>query len=652
MFALLPGALLAGIGFALLGLGILLLYALPGFFLFWRMGERQLWMLAAGAALGTAGVLYLVAIIGEISSLFGIFLPLGVGFALTLFWLRVHPSVGRELQLVVEWPLVALMFFQIVLVLPVYLAVGRSDGNDLLFQAFFNADFFKHLSHTQAIANQGLPAIDLFSAGGPLNYYWLQYLIPANALKLWPGIDPVKALLAMQHYQSLSLTMLLYGLCRSFSVRPRVSAVAVGLGLTTLSLDGLGVMLYNLGNDWLEVVRQVNVESWDLGINLGFPWTGAASSLYRLYLYVPQHQLALAFFVAWLILFRTMPEFRLRAMLLLPLPGISWMTGGGALLIVLCLELSRAWNRRHYGVLLPALAAALAGVLFVFLSGQISGRVEGDPFIHRDFAVMSVPATQRLLLSAWTILSSFGLLAILGFIGASQKLIDLRESPDSRSLPLLMLVLILLLWLAASLTVDLPGLLIEVQLKASFLFLPALILGTGLLFLWRPFKGWSPILRGGLLFVFLLGLPSMVHDLIWHLRPEGQWVVRVPLADRAAMQWIKQQTPVDALFQQYPERPFLLGGREVWLPAFAGRAVAYSPRSSFVEHSKKAATDIFCIQTSVAERRRLAAQLDLDYLYLSASLQPNEYVALSAEFARTGWRTVFQLPSVSVWALR
>jgi hypothetical protein len=118
------------------------------------------------------------------------------------------------------------------------------------------------------------------------------------------------------------------------------------------------------------------------------------------------------------------------------------------------------------------------------------------------------------------------------------------------------------------------------------------------------------------------------------------------------MEWISKQTPVDALFQQYPEQPFLLGGREVWLPVFAGRAIAYSPRSAYGFHVEKAATDIFSIQTDTAERRRLADTLDLDYLYLSASLQPNEYSALAAEFARTGWRAVYQQSSVSVWALR
>jgi hypothetical protein len=578
-------------------------------------------------------------------------LPLGVGFAMTIIWWRM-PSTNTSFPLPpIEWPLVSLVLLQIVFVLPVYLAVGRTDGNDFLFPAFFNADFFKHLSHTQAIANQGLPAVDLFSAGGRLHYYWLQYLIPASALKMWPGVDTVGALLAMQHYQNLLLTTLLYALCRSFKVKSSVAAIAVGLGLVTLSLDGLGVALNNLGDDWQEVVRQVNVESWDIGTNFGLTWTGSASSLFRLYLYVPQHQLALIFFVAWLILFRTMPELRLRAMLLLPLPGISWMTGGGALLVALCLELWRAWNQRHYGFLQPVLTAVLAGVLFVFLSDQISSQAVRDPFIQRDFAGLP-PATERFLLSVWTILSSFGLLAILGSIGVVQKLFDLQESWNTNLLPVLTLVLILLLWLAVSVTVDSPGLLLEAQLKTSFLFIPVLILGTSLLFMRWPFKEWLPGLRAGLVFVFLLGLPSMAHDLIWHLRPEDRWVVRVPVADLAAMQWIKQHTPVDALFQQYPEAPFLLGGREVWLPVFAGRAVAYSPRSAFVSQSGKAATDIFRIQTAVAERRRLAGILNLDYLYLSASLQPNEYTALAAEFARTGWRAVYQQGLVSVWALR
>jgi hypothetical protein len=215
-----------------------------------------------------------------------------------------------------------------------------------------------------------------------------------------------------------------------------------------------------------------------------------------------------------------------------------------------------------------------------------------------------------------------------------------------------MLALVLMLWLAVSNIVDSPGLLIEAQLKTSFLFIPVLILGAGLLFLRWPFKAWLPGARAGLAFVFLLGLPSMAHDLVWHLRPEGQWIVRVPAADRVAMEWISKQTPVDALFQQYPEQPFLLGGREVWLPVFAGRAIAYSPRSAYGFHVEKAATDIFSIQTDTAERRRLADTLDLDYLYLSASLQPNEYSALAAEFARTGWRAVYQQSSVSVWALR
>lgn len=652
LFVFLPSAVLAGIEFAIVGLGVVALYALPGLLLFWRAGERQLWMLAVGAAISIAGLLFFVATVGWIAEGVAGLLPLGAGIGLVLVWRRMRPPTMRRFSLSPDWSLAVLLLLQIGAVLPVYMAVGRLEENDTLFHAFFNADFFKHLSHTQAIANQGLPGADLFSAGGTLRYYWLQYLLPATALRVVPSADPVGALLAMQHYQNLLLTTLLYALCRSFSVGPRVAAMAVALGLVTLSLDGLGVALSSLGDAWWDVARGINVESWDLGLNLGLDRAAAMSSLFRLYLYVPQHQLALACFVAWLVLLRTMPEFWLRAVLLLPLPGISWMTGGGALLVAACLEVSWAWSRRRFDALLPLFASALGGVLFVFLSGQFNNTALGDPFIHRDFGDLLASTTERLLLAVWSVFSSFGLLALLGFIGVVQKLADTREDWPPRSLPSQLFVFVLLLWLAVSVTVDSPGLLIEAQLKTSFLFIPVLVLGTGLLLLRWPFKEWLPGLRASLTVVLLLGLPSMAHDIIWHLSPLERWIVRVPVVDRTAMHWIRQHTPAGALFQQYPEHPFLLDGRDVWLPVFAGRAVAYAPRSAHVQESGRAAMDLFSVQTSVAERQKLAVQLNLEYLYLSASLQPNEYRELAAEFARAGWRPIYDQHSVSVWALR
>jgi hypothetical protein len=125
-----------------------------------------------------------------------------------------------------------------------------------------------------------------------------------------------------------------------------------------------------------------------------------------------------------------------------------------------------------------------------------------------------------------------------------------------------------------------------------------------------------------------VGVPTTVIDTwnaqdVEHLAmgPGFRWTVAVPPATQAAMRWIREQTPSDAVVQMS------IGprGRETWtlVPTFgarrmaAGRPISLLPVPEYDERS--GAVDAMFRTSSASEASRLAHTQRIDYVYVDGS---------------------------------
>lgn len=536
--------------------------------------------------------------------------------------------------------------FAIALTLPIYLQVGKQTPEALIFNSFYNADFFKHIANTQSLALHGLPPQDLFAAGNPLYYYWLQYLLPAAVLDLDGRLEPAGVMLATIMLQMIFLLLVLYGVLREFGAGKMTASMTTIIGFCSLSFDGLAAWFTYHADDLTRIWSDINVESLDYSRLLGAPWHMAASSMLRLNLYVPQHQLAILIFLSWLLLTlkgNPVKNAFPRWVAFLPLPGISLPVGTIASLAMLATELAVSL-RKHSGTIVPLLAFCSAW-LGAWLFGIVGDNSLADPFVDRPFT----PPPEAGLGLSLVLLQTFTSHGLVAFAGLAGLVLAYKKRNEDKARALLAIAAVTFVAMLVELAIDHPGLLLEIQLKTSFVVIPLLIIASGLTFesVRQHLQNRKPLLLLGLLFV--LGLPTTIHDVYWHVSPASRWQVALPLADKEALQWVSRHTEKEAVFQQYPEPPFLLGGRDAWLPVFAGRGVAYAPRSPNGMAKRQDAEIIFQPHVPSDRRATAVSSLGVKYVYLSRALQAQDYDVLTERFDELGWARVFANRDVSIW---
>lgn len=158
----------------------------------------------------------------------------------------------------------------------------------------------------------------------------------------------------------------------------------------------------------------------------------------------------------------------------------------------------------------------------------------------------------------------------------------------------------------------------------------------------------APVLRG-LPHAVAGGVASPVHDLVWHASFQPAYDVAVPEADMQALRWIRKNTPVDTVFQQPLEAPFLLGGRDAWVAVIGARRVAVTERAGGVaETLLSAARELFDPLVSRETRARDLQQLQVDYIYLSRSQLKEAFEQLTDLFTTEGGRVVYRNADVVI----
>ena len=254
---------------------------------------RQVWLYVAAGFCSQFAVILVVAFLAlVIPSQIDVRLTLVVATALSflVFWFRRMSSWSWP-QRLDGWVFVVPAVATLAAALITYSAITLAPEG-LTVRAWFNADGFKHLGHVQSLVTLGLPARDIFGAGEPLSYYWLFYVIPATSAAL--NDNAAGSLIASGLVQTFGFWILIYGLLRSAGANARWAALLALVAWLSPTPDGFVALA---GSEWsfAKVATQINVEGIGSGLLNAFP-------LFRLSLYVPQHQLMLAGLLSWAVL--------------------------------------------------------------------------------------------------------------------------------------------------------------------------------------------------------------------------------------------------------------------------------------------------------------------------------------------------------------
>ena len=467
--------------------------------------------------------------------------------------------------------LVLLLLLVPALVGPPFARLGSSDAaGHRQYRAYFIADFVWHTALTAELAKHDQPPRNPFLASQPIHYYWTYFLVPARIASS-AHVDVQLALKAAAFVAALLFVSAIF-IAAWAALPSHPFAVAVGVVLTVVapSIEGLAAIvdLLRRGRPLAEL-RELNIDavaSWAFkGLRV--------DDLPRSMWYNPQHSTAcalglLALPVAIVGGARASVQAIVLAGLALgasvafnPFVGmmLSAVYGAGVLLDAIR---SRADIRdvlRHAGAAVPV-AAALAWCSLNQVAEGAGGALHFGPF---------GPARNAPLI---TFLLSFGPLLLAFAVGC-------WPSPRVPFAPLRASVvgigLSVFLMFFLTLTVDLFWVGFRTG-QIVFILAPAVV-ARAFALLWRVRLPMAAVaLAAG---VFVLGFPTTAIDAYnaqdvenRAMGPGFHWTVTITPAEQEAFEWIKRNTPPDAIVQAEP----IVRGRETWslIPTFAERRMA------------------------------------------------------------------------------
>ncbi len=538
--------------------------------------------------------------------------------------------------------------------IPVYLAVGSRTSLGEAYPFAWNFDGFTHLAGLGGLLEGGLPPRDLQGAGGILRYTWFVYLVPAELMAWTDGhVLPLEALKITSGAVAVLLALSLYGVAARLVGCPRKAATAIVLLYLSLSLDGL------TGLVGIPDPARRNFEAVDFWMLFGIPFQFHGGTFWRTALYVPHHQLALALLTAWAFLSLDGPtrdsprSLVARAMALLPMPGISILVsavGGAGLWLV---ELHRARTSRRWMSFLVASTALGTGLAMVVAYGMLGG----SGWWHSNPGSIRTPMPgmplAHLVVLGLQMVTTFGAILPLGMLG----ILELRRHHDSTAAAMvpgllaaaMVWILVADFWIGGWVRVDL-------QLKASYVMQIALAWGAAAALAAPPGGPRRQLVLASAGFLAMLGLATPVMDLAFHLDlgPGGSSVY-VRAEERQALDWIREHTPPDAMFQAYPYDLCYFGGPGNRLPVFAGRRLRAARWNANTPKATLAAVEAMFASGQASVLAGECRALGIRFLYLDdlldGPLGEGAFLRLLAEVrsAPRDFRPVFGTSLVQVF---
>lgn len=498
--------------------------------------------------------------------------------------------------------LLLLLLVPLVVGLP-FAHVGEISADGVDYRAYFTADYVWRRAVVIELAKGDVLPINPYFKDDALHYYWMPHVLSAVQYRV--GVATLDELLLIRSIAiDVVLIAFLYGMVRTFSVRPWAAAGGVAFVVLASSFEGL-YALYDLSrnNAPLAAVKNLNIDAISRWYFQGIPIDG----LQRLLFYQPHH--AVGYGVGMIGLVAIARRIR-------PVDAVAFAVAGA------CLALSVAISS-FAGVMLTAAAAIHEGVAVVraafvrtsaFAKATVDRSAPKSPAWRRAFVHAGAAAVP---LAAAT-----GLVLALGYVDNSGSVVEIAVNRmalrDFWWVTFLSFGPVLILCAAAVpfLWTQPRGLGIFAALAVScvifyffinvrdhqdvyvgwrvghFLFMAATVV-TGVLFerLHRvppEFRSFAWIVVA---IVLMTGLPTTAIDIYntqditnFTEAPAGRWTLRLTPDDLQVFDWLKHNTDPSAIVQidPAPRDP------EHWayVPAFGERRMAAGLPISMVPLAK------------------------------------------------------------------
>ena len=531
-------------------------------------------------------------------------------------------GAGRIEASELPWLAGTWLVVMLIVVVP-FSRVGASVADGAVaYRAYFSADLMMHLSVVAELQKGEFPLHNPFYEGGGLGYYWLFFTLPA-ALGVWLGNQT--ALVATYFAGGLLFAGLLYAAARRFDLTPARAFLAVSVMMGAVSYEGL--LALPRSESWMNI----NVDAFSRWVLKLISLDG----LHRGLLYTPQHLFSYSLLVILILLVHNGEPRRVSAaafcgVLLGGMAGTSIVTAmlaGPWLVLVL-------WRRRRE---VPFLATASAATVtsLAFLAWYVALGFFGDAG-----AALTL-RTPKLLELPSILLIDCGALCLLAWRHARKEI---------------ELVLLATLALVAVLFLDLSGYEgIWMAWRAGSVLLVALGLVAA-----RALSGPLSLTHAIILAPAVLTVSLDVYNAadVTNRNPSPggfPWTTVVPRAERLALDWIRRETPPDAVVQWDVRAREL--GEWALVPALGERRMAVGfpifllDLQKYRQRERRHTRPIFN-SGDAAEAHRKARELGIDYLVIGAAeLRVREERTRPLFEAEDRFRTVFESDGVAVLAV-
>ena len=644
-------------GLAYLGLyALMLVPGLPlGFALFGRTHIVG-WIAGSAMGYGLTAVLLWAAVQVQ--------LPVGSGFILSAA-VAVGLFVGlRQVEPLVILPawsrsdslaLPMVLFIAPVLMWDPFTAIGSVDEtNNRRYRAYFTADFLWHMALTAELGRGESPPRNPYMARRQLNYYWAYFVPPAIVARtgLFP---PQTALLLNALCAGVLFVASLFVI--AWSVVPRAGPAALAVTLVFLCASAEGAYaIWDLQARGASL-SQLNDTNTD-AITAWFFNTQTIDNLPRSLWYTPQHAAACGLGLMGLIVAGVgTVQRRIPAALIAGLSlGLSFIFSpflGGVFALLYGLTATWTAARTRAWRLSPTLrdvafaAIAAIPVLAAFGWCLAAGTFEGAG------GAVEIGLSERAA-AAPLVLPLLSLVPVL-IPALAGVVVGARRWPLQASLVGLCAGFFLLYFVTLTLE---P---VWVGWRAGQVILVTMPPLLAALFGWLADRSRAAV-AVLVMAVIAVGLPTTVID--WsnaqdvtndRMGPGFRWTVVVRPDTQAALRWIREQTPKDAVVQM----SIAPRGRETWtlLPTFAERRMAAGKPISLLaspEYDQRSGeADAMFKTDAAAEAWRLARALRLDYVFLDyVERQAFGEAAIAKFYDQRFFTPVFSEGTAAVFAVR
>lgn len=531
-----------------------------------------------------------------------------------------------------------------------------ADGE--AYRAYFTADFVWAMTVTAELAKGDLPPHNPFLTDQSLHYYWMAHFLSGalyRNVRGW-GVTAEQVILIDGLTFGLCFVAFLYGLARLVGAGPWASLLGCVAGFLANSYEGADMIraIVQGRDDW-SALTTVNIDAITRWYYHGMPVDG----LQRLLLYQPHHLTGYVFALGalWLVsLSEDVQEtsVALWAGIMLGLAvlfsSFAAILGSAAVALVFAL---RVVQQRAFRTVWQSAILGLGPCIVAVAVSNALGYTDSSQGSLLTFGLNPI-AVHHL---GWVLLLNFGPLVLV----AVAAVFAWRWSLTAGSAPISLILVCFAFYFFANVP-DSGG--VWVGWRTGHMLLIAFaVTGAALLS-----SAWTrPLLRRVLIIPLAIALSVAVptaaidvynaQDITNRARgPDFPWTLVITHDERAALEWIRRETPPEAVVQLEP----YVRGSTHWslLPAFAerrtgaGRPIAMIPAFRYATASDNVQWGIYRA-VSAKEAHVTARFMKIDYI-AAGPLEREAYKAGLAQIAASPdlFTPVFENAAMTIYRVR